>query len=169
MAIHYRPRLILFRHGIAESGEAAGKRDADRRLTPKGQRRTQAAARGLATLVDGSVEVVHSPLVRARETADIVASVMADAETRELDILAPGTELATMAAGLSEFGGRRLAVGHEPGLSQLAGFMVGACHGSAFEMKKAAACGLEPGNGSLGSGACHWLLPPRVLRQLAAS
>src|SRR4051794_37184555 len=67
-----RLKIYLVRHGVAEErgGSIA---DEDRALTTEGKRRTRKAMRGFARLRDGPSLILSSPLVRAWQTAEIVA------------------------------------------------------------------------------------------------
>jgi phosphohistidine phosphatase SixA len=59
-----------------------------------------------------------------------------------------------------------VAVGHEPDLSELVAWAVGASSSAGVELKKASACRVSlPGAGEP-CGQLHWLLPPRLLRCL---
>ena len=65
--------LYLIRHGVAEERGDAWPDDAKRPLTEDGMSRLRKAARGLARLGVAFDVVLTSPLVRARQTAEIVA------------------------------------------------------------------------------------------------
>ena len=66
--------LLLVRHGIAEErAEAAD--DAQRSLTPEGRERTIAQLRSLVELDLNCDLVLSSPLVRARQTAELAVQV----------------------------------------------------------------------------------------------
>lgn len=66
--------IYLLRHGIAEDA-APGMRDADRALTPKGRKKLQdVLERAREAGVKPSI-VLTSPLLRARQTAEIAAEV----------------------------------------------------------------------------------------------
>ena len=68
--------LLVIRHGIAEDREtfaATGADDRQRPLTDKGRRRLREAVPGLHAAVPGVELVASSPLVRAVQTAKIVA------------------------------------------------------------------------------------------------
>ena len=68
--------LYLVRHGLAEERGDAWPDDTKRPLTDEGISRMRKGARGLARL-GLSVEVVlTSPLVRARQTAEILAAAL---------------------------------------------------------------------------------------------
>lgn len=76
-------RLYLFRHGIAsEPDDPNYPKDDERPLTSRGARRTLKAARGLAMIDVDPDLILTSPLVRARQTAEIVARVLQYPESR---------------------------------------------------------------------------------------
>ena len=112
--------LYLVRHGIAAERAEGG--DQARPLTADGVSRLRAEAAGLAALeVDWDL-ILTSPLVRARQTAEVLAEVMKNATTVVTSALAP---LATPEDTLSEIGRHaehtRLAlVGHEPNMGEVA-------------------------------------------------
>lgn len=127
------PELLLLRHGIAVERDPAIPDDA-RALTPAGRRRTQAVVERLVALGLHSDRLVSSPLLRARQTAELaVAAGLAPA--LEVDpALAPEGDpwsLLRWPAGI-----RRLAlVGHEPDLGNLAAALIGAPAGSVVVKK----------------------------------
>jgi phosphohistidine phosphatase len=85
-------RLLLIRHGIAETREdfaRTGEGDDLRPLTRAGRRKMRRAARGLRELVPAIDTLLTSPLVRARQTADIVARVYGGPAPWELEALRP--------------------------------------------------------------------------------
>jgi phosphohistidine phosphatase len=117
-------RLYIMRHGPAEDRAASG-RDFDRALTPSGRERVHAVAKALRDADEAPVRIVSSPLVRALQTAEIVAAVAKiDAhggvvETRRE--LAPGGDGPALVRELGSTGAKRvLLVGHEPDLTDLA-------------------------------------------------
>src|SRR5436305_15219678 len=69
--------LYFIRHGLAEERGDAWPDDNKRPLTDEGMSRMRKAVRGLARLGVTVDVVLTSPLVRARQTADIVASGLA--------------------------------------------------------------------------------------------
>lgn len=78
------PRLLLVRHGIAED-RSEDRPDGLRALTPAGRRRTTAVLERAVALGLAADRLLSSPLVRARQTAEIALSAG----------LAPSLELAT--------------------------------------------------------------------------
>ena len=160
--------LYLIRHGIAEERGEAWPDDTKRPLTERGIARLKKEARGLARL-DVSFDVVlTSPLVRARQTADAVASTF---DPRPpivvIESLSPGGTYQTVLADLEKQTRRsRIAlVGHEPGIGELAARMIGSRHPPEF--KKGAVCliyfeTLPPA----GPGTLRWFITPGILRTL---
>lgn len=127
------------RHGPAEDDSPTG-RDGDRALTTQGRDRTRAVARALVAEGEAPLSIVTSPLVRALQTAEIVAAVTGlEARVREakdaggapgaVEIrreMAPGGDALGLALELARSGRKRaMVVGHEPDLSMLVARLVG--------------------------------------------
>ena len=125
----YGVRLYIMRHGPAEDRAASG-RDFDRALTASGRDRVKDVARAL---LDGDEEpyvILSSPLVRALQTAEIVAASTKLGDRGGLvevrSALEPGGD--TRALVKECLGGaakRVMLVGHEPDLSDLAELLAG--------------------------------------------
>jgi phosphohistidine phosphatase len=155
------PQLWLLRHGEAVPHES--KPDADRELTPRGERQAIAAGDGLARLGVEFAACYTSPKVRALDTARLACRAL-NVEPQEADSLGNGFERADalellMAHDEDE---RVLAVGHEPSLSQVVHDLTGA----RIDFKKGgvAAVSMEGARGEL-----LVLLRPRELESLARS
>jgi phosphohistidine phosphatase len=120
--------LYLIRHGIAEERGEAWPDDTKRPLTDRGIARLKKEARALARIGVAFDVVLTSPLVRARQTADAVASTF---EPRPpivaIESLSPGGTYQALLADLEKQARRsRIAlVGHEPGIGELAARMIG--------------------------------------------
>jgi len=69
-------KLYIFRHGIAEDVGPDGTDDS-RRLTREGVDKTRKAAAGIARLGAKPDVILTSPKVRAAQTADLAAEVLA--------------------------------------------------------------------------------------------
>jgi phosphohistidine phosphatase len=159
--------LWIVRHAIAEDA-APGGGDAARRLTPDGRERFARGVRGLARIGARFDLVLHSPLLRAQETADLLAPVCAG-ETRVTAALAREPDEALLARLC---GASTALVGHEPWLSQTIAWLVfgwrvyeDAPGASLVELKKGAVARLlgEPRPGAMRLTA---LYPPAALRAL---
>src|SRR6266550_269206 len=121
MAASYE--LYLIRHGLAEGRGEAWPDDNKRPLTEEGMTRLRKEARGLARLGVTFDLVLTSPLVRARQTAEIVAAAFdSKPHLTATDALIPGAQYAAVMAELEKHmkKSRIALVGHEPGLGELA-------------------------------------------------
>jgi phosphohistidine phosphatase len=160
--------LYLIRHGIAEERGDAWPDDSKRPLTAEGTSRLRKSARGLVRLGVAFDVILTSPLVRARQTADVVASVY-DPRPHIVtaEALAPGGAFQALLAELEKQARRtRLAlVGHEPGIGELAARFAGSRH--PLEFKKGALCRIDvEALPPAGPGTLRWLLTPRIMRNL---
>jgi phosphohistidine phosphatase len=160
--------LYLVRHGLAEDRGDAWPDDTKRPLTSEGLSRMRKAARGLAGLGVGLDVVLTSPLVRARQTAEILAAAMDPRPPlATVDSLAPEGSYATLLADLEKHARKtRIAlVGHEPGIGELAARLIGSRH--SIEFKKGAVCRVDVDDiPPSGPGDLRWLLTPKILRSL---
>jgi phosphohistidine phosphatase len=106
--------LYIIRHAEAEPA-AMGRDDARRALTPKGAEAFAREVRGLEHLGVALDRVYHSPLLRAVETADLLAPLL-DGES----IVTPELAHPPSEEFLRSLSGERVAVvGHEPHVSDL--------------------------------------------------
>ena len=165
-------QLLVIRHAIAEDREefaTTGRDDGERPLTDDGGRRMRRAARGLRELVPAIDTLVASPLVRARQTADIVRREYDLDEIADAPELEPDTPLAKTTAAVARLAGDVVAVvGHEPHLSRLVTYLIAGVDASGVELKKGAACLIEfDGKPRRGGGVLLWSAAPRTLRGLA--
>jgi phosphohistidine phosphatase len=162
--------LYLVRHAIAAERGDDWPDDTKRPLTERGISRFKESVGGLKEL-DGIIdEVFTSPLVRARQTADLLAAgVDGRPSVKLLEALAPGTPPATVMAQLAKAAkSRRIAlVGHEPDLGELAAFVIGARRPMPF--KKGGICRIDvAGLTSKAAGTLVWFVTPKILRKLAS-
>jgi phosphohistidine phosphatase len=159
-------QIFLIRHGVAEERGEAWPDDTKRPLTPGGTSRMEKAARGLARLDITFDVILSSPLVRARQTADIIAArAGGHPPIVNTDALAPGSDYAAVVAALEKHvrKGRIALVGHEPGIGELAARLIGSRH--AVEFKKGGVCRIDLDEiPPTGPGNLRWMVPPRFLR-----
>lgn len=155
--------LILMRHGDALDVGAPGvRRDADRPLSATGRRVTAAVAQGLADRGVRPDLVLSSPLVRAAQTAEIVARECGGIPVHPCDALAPGGSPAdvTVSVRLSA-GACVVAVGHMPDLSELAAYLIDAGTGARLVFRKSGVCAITFEGAPRGAaGQLEWLAPP---------
>jgi phosphohistidine phosphatase len=122
-------KFYLLRHGPAEDQAPTGL-DADRALSSTGRERVRLVSEALVSLEEEPVLVFTSPLVRAVQTAEIVALVTRlGARAGRVEVrreLAPGGDGPGLVRASAQQGLRRLClVGHEPDLSATAAALLG--------------------------------------------
>jgi phosphohistidine phosphatase len=159
-------KLYLMRHGPAEDHADSGM-DSDRSLTASGRDRVRGVAKLLLELDEQPLEVLTSPLVRAVQTAEIVALITKLGD-REGNVQArrefsPGGEgAAALVLSLASSGYKRvMVVGHEPDLSELAAGLISKGSPPAFD--KAMVVGLYIGP-SGDHSRLRFVLDPRALK-----
>jgi phosphohistidine phosphatase len=164
--------LFLLRHGIAaDHGDPLCPHDSERPLTPQGRRKTRLVAGTLGRLGIKPDVILTSPFVRARQTADITATVLrAKKRLRVCQHLAGGGDAKRLIAELNRLHGNAdsvMLVGHEPDLSELASLLIsGKPDDAHLELKKGGLCVLQ--TAALCAGKCAtllWLAPPKLLSQ----
>ena len=163
--------LYILRHGKAVRGGPPYTDDAKRPLTAQGIKDLQKISKGM---IRAGVEldwIVSSPLVRAKETAQIVAESFTPKVPVEFaEALAPGGTAEALLAFLGKQPARAstLLVGHEPGLSELACRLIGANLNAGLAFKKGGCCLITfPDVPQISCGHLLWWLTPRLLRKLA--
>lgn len=169
-------RLLVIRHARAESVKEfakTGAHDDLRPLTGDGRERMRLGTAGLHRLVDEIDVLATSPLVRARETADIIAAEFDAPEIMELDELRPGAPPAAFVEWLQDAGAQETIaiVGHEMHLTELVGWLLAGRTEPIVKIRKGAAVMLElraRGRRRLGprNGTLLWSLTSRQLRML---
>lgn len=156
-------KLFVVRHAVAEDAGPDGD-DAGRRLTPRGRRRF---ARMIRRLVEAGLEidlVATSPLVRCRETAEILAGELADPpRIAVVEPLAPGADWQAVVEWTVEQDAARVAwVGHAPCVGRLVALSIG--DGSAaVRMEKGAIASVSLDDGLGQPGELDWLVTPDLM------
>lgn len=167
-------QTYFIRHGIAveRSSERA---DETRSLTPKGLAKTQQVAQALLDQGLQFEALLTSPLVRARQTAEILHSAGLSARVEEFLPLSPGGHLSDWLTWLETWQQARsdqqsvALVGHEPDLSQWAQQLVSGANSPPpsrqWILKKAGVIGLQvpAASHAMGQSQLFWLSPPRFL------
>jgi phosphohistidine phosphatase len=167
-------KLLIIRHAKAE--ERSGrlfmrKKDADRRLTDEGRKDMRKHAKGLREIAPTIDVLATSPLVRARETAEIVAEVFGVSKIVELALLAPESDKQALLAWLKEQAADATIaiVGHEPHLSSFASLLIGEQERTVLTLKKGACCLIEfEDSPAAAAGVLLWLLQPGQLKKIDA-
>lgn len=156
--------VYLFRHGIAEDA-AAGHGDADRALTGEGRKKVAEVAKAARRAGADPSLIVSSPYVRALETARIAVEEFGyKGDLVATDVLVPHGFPEKVWSELREYRGEQavLLAGHEPLLSRLLGYLLGA-PALRVEMKKAAMLRLDLDSfGPVPRGTLKWMITPKV-------
>lgn len=162
--------LLIVRHAIAfERDRHRWRDDGARPLSPVGLKRARRAAAGLKNFTRSPDRLLTSPLVRARQTAQILTEIAGWPEAEEAPFLSPGEPALGVLTLLSKDRLNRVAVvGHQPSL----GALLAAClctdgRRLPIELKKnAVACVSFAGAPRAGRGVLDWLATPRMLRAI---
>jgi phosphohistidine phosphatase len=159
--------LFLVRHAIAVERGDKSTDDAERPLKHEGAARMREITKGLDDLGVKLDLILTSPLVRARQTAELLSKgLKGEPEIKPLALLAPGGSPSRIAEALGTLSkSRRIAlVGHEPGLGELAAWLIGAR--AAVPFKKGGVCRIDVDEWPPSrQGQLIWLGTPRMLRR----
>jgi phosphohistidine phosphatase len=176
--------LILLRHGEAEDAARPDDPadDAIRRLTDAGKKKLARSLPQLRLLLDNKKQLIiwASPLVRARETADMLVASLADQDTHLAAEVSQHEFIATgdwpgfvQAAKTLDPGTSLVLVGHEPHWGHWSQRLCGCL--LPFKKGAAACFDFDPftwdplGNGQAiwkGQGQLQWFVQPRILKKL---
>ena len=160
--------LYFVRHGLAEERGDAWPDDAKRPLTDEGMSRMRKSARGLTRIGVTLDVILTSPLVRARQTAEILASALDPRPSMvSIDSLKPDGTSAAVLADLDKHSRKcRIAlVGHEPMMGEIAARLIGSRH--PIEFKKGGVCRIDVDDlPPAGPGDVRWMLTPKIMREL---
>ncbi|HEV7611814.1 MAG TPA: phosphohistidine phosphatase SixA [Steroidobacteraceae bacterium] len=162
--------LLIVRHAIAfERDRARWRDDGARPLSPAGIKRARKAAAGLKEFSKSPDRVLTSPLVRARQTAQILTDLAGWPQAVEAPELSPQAPALAVLTLLAKDPSKVVAiVGHQPSLGLLlAACLLGDGEPLAIEMKKnAVACISFEGSPRAGRAVLKWLATPHLLRGL---
>jgi len=164
--------LYIMRHGIAvDRGSAGFSDDTKRPLTPEGKKKMKEIASGLLRLGFDVDWIVTSPLIRAAETAEILAEELGPGVPKDFcDALRPGGSPEALITFLAKHASRKrvVVVGHEPDLSELTARLLGAGRHANLAFKKGGCCLISFDEFPPKSpGQLVWWLTPRLLRKMA--
>ncbi|MCX4240520.1 phosphohistidine phosphatase SixA [Paraliomyxa miuraensis] len=163
--------LYVLRHAMAVDSSPE-LRDAERTITDEGRERLRRTIRswdGLGVVLDG---ILTSPIVRARQTADVVAAALGIHDrVEECPALGPGARPVDVVSAIAQrFGDehRVMVVGHEPDLGRFVSLIVCGDDGGGFRIKKAGLTkltvdGLAPAR----CAVLEWHLWPRHMLRMA--
>lgn len=156
-------KLYFLRHGLAVQSEQWDGDDRGRPLTEEGVRKMAREAKALARLDLGLDRILTSPLVRARQTAELVAGELGLADgCVEDERLAPGFAVPDLVRILQAYprSAALMLVGHEPDFSRVIGRLIG---GGNVECRKGGIARVDLPDPASPFGTLVWLIPPKAL------
>jgi len=155
-------RLYFLRHGQADRSKWSGS-DFERPLTKRGKLLMAQTADTIADLNLKLDLILTSPLVRALQTAEIVARNLRLSDRLVVDTrLGPGFDTDVLADMLLEHPGANsvLLVGHEPDFSYTISDLTG---GGRLVVKKGSLARIDITAAAVLAGELVWLIPPKAL------
>jgi phosphohistidine phosphatase len=162
--------LYLIRHGLAAERGENYPDDTKRPLTSDGMQKLRKESKALLALDITFDVILTSPLVRTRQTAEIIAAAFkSPPQIVNAPSLAPGGAHNAIIEEVARQQRRhRIAiVGHEPGIGEFAGRLIG--WRRPLEFKKGAICRIDVAAlPPTGPGRLRWFLTPRILRKIGS-
>lgn len=149
-------KLYFLRHATAQDIAWS---DAARELTATGQEEARRTGRALASLGALPGHVFSSPLIRARQTAEIVAGELGVTSSVELlDKLKNSASTATLLRVLATrfLSGDVLLVGHMPSLAEHAAALIGESDTDSLSLDRAGVVCVEAASLRSGAGRLVW-------------
>lgn len=159
--------LLLVRHAIAVERNSKGYiDDRARPLTPEGRKRMAESAAGIAKHFTPA-EILTSPVLRARQTAEILAKAWR-CPVAELESLGNGNHSTALSAVTQRAANRVAVVGHEPWMGELLSYaLTGDANSVHAPFKKGAAALVESfGGEGPAEWSLTWAMPPAALRRI---
>ena len=137
-----------------------GEPDAARELTPKGSSDVANVVRLGVQAGLQPVRILTSPLIRARQTAEVAIEICGG-RLSVTDALLPEASPSDTWRVLMEEGSDAMLVGHGPHFPRMVSFLLGAR--AALDFKKGALLRIDAS--SPGQGLLRWFLTPKVARR----
>ena len=163
-------KLYLMRHGEAEKIGGGISRDEDRRLTPVGEETSTLMGRALARIDPTIGTILTSPLVRAVQTGTLLGREFGAGPVQRISgYLAPGFRAKDFLGEVFALSPAQgvVAVGHEPDMSKLLGYLITDDSRVSVGMSTTAVAGIElAGTSSEYEAVLRWFLTPPVVRAL---
>ncbi len=155
-------QLFFLRHGIAEDRRSGGSDD-QRALTDEGRKQLALVGRAMQRLAIRPMTLYTSPLLRTKQTAEIVGSITGGQLTLTPE-LAPGCTFDQIQPLLRQAtGDQMLLVGHAPDMGSMAATLIGAGSRAIRVPKAGLVCIEYDGRPRPGSGTLRYLLTPQQL------
>ena len=166
-------RILIIRHGVAEEAEAGSgskaQEDALRELTKDGRRKMRKAAKGLNRIVPSVDLIASSPLARACQTAEIVASAFGGVRVVQIAALSPRKPPAQLLDWINAHppDSTVALVGHEPHLSTFLCWILTGLQESFISLKKGSVALVDTSTPvAAGRGKLLWVMKSSQLRKI---
>ena len=163
--------IYFFRHAEAyQIGEEGIQSDEERFLTPKGRKTTEKVCRGLICMGVTGGRMWYSPLVRARETAEIASVLLGISGSEVKGGLAHLEEDPPLFESLNDQDPNTnlFLVGHQPYLGDWIGRLAAGVTGARIELAKSGVARVDPvPSGATPRGELRWILTAKQLRKLS--
>ena len=160
-------KLYFLRHASAADVAPS---DAERELTKEGEEESRIAGAALATLGVKPGHIFSSPLVRARQTAEIAAQELDFTSPVEiLDELLNDASTPSLLKALKSHheAGELLLVGHMPRLADHVAALIDAQSAGGLSLGKGSVACVELDHLRPGAGQLRWFMRQKQLRLLA--
>lgn len=160
-------RLYFLRHASASDVAPS---DAERKLTKEGEEESRVAGAALAELGVKPVHIFSSPLVRARQTAQIAAKELKfSGDIEILDELLNDTSTPALLKALKRHGAANelLLIGHMPSLAEHIAALIDAQSANGLPLGKGGVACVELDQLRAGRGALRWLMRQKQLAKIA--
>lgn len=159
--------MYMMRHGIALDRLGGGiTSDSQRPLTDEGREETRMVAHALKKIGVRADLVVSSPLIRARQTGEIISEVIGGGQKLEItDALAPAGSTSSLYKFMKQFTKVEevFFVGHEPDIGRLVATLIWAGPEVDIPFKKAGVCRVDVVDlPPTIPGTLKWSLTPKI-------
>lgn len=159
-------QICLLRHGQAEPKGVLYPQDANRPLSQIGVEQIRAVAGALRKMGADFDLILTSPLLRTRETADIVADACGYNKEPEQDETLGGSyrpelmlrSLETIPRDCE----RVLLTGHAPSLDRLIAFLISTDESCRVGLAPGGLAWVEIADLPMRNGILHWVVPPEI-------
>ena len=154
--------LSFLRHADAEPDAGA---DFDRKLTSKGLEQSEKVGKFLLRYGVIPDLILSSPVIRAKQTARIVAARLGDVRVDIVDWLACGMTPRACLEHLDDYTRSEsvMLVGHEPDFSETIAALIGLPNSDSLNIRKASVTNIDLPSLALGGGQLQYTLPVRLM------
>lgn len=160
-------KLYLTRHGVPiDRVGGAILSDSQRPLADEGKKETVLVAQALKKINVKPDLVVSSPLIRAKQTADILQEILGG-QSQVTESLCPGCTAGEVYKFLKKFpdADEIFLVGHEPDMGQIAGNMLGANVHFQMPFKRTGVCRIDVADvPPTIPGVLKWFIHPGIVQ-----